>query len=175
MIRHYGGQRCRGGNNPLRVGVIPVGAVFYIQHEGWWRDRYRGSPICRNPWIVEAFLNGTISAARRNRDTGFWEDVYFAGRSDMVLVRALRDGRRRHVAVRTLILHEEHGLTAGPVGYPDLPDLRFWRCAHRPTAKETHPCPTIQLRPARRPPQAGNCSRASATSSSSSQLQHSIA
>jgi len=127
LIRQYGGQRCRGGHNPLRVGVIPIGAIFYIQDEGWWRDRYRDAPVCRNPWIVEAFLNGTIAAARRNRDTGLWEDVYFAGRSDMALLRSLRDGRRRQIAVRTLILHEEHGLTAGPVGYPDLPDLRLWR------------------------------------------------
>jgi hypothetical protein len=94
MIRQYHAQRRRGGPNPLGVGVIPAGAIFYIQDEGWWRDRYRGAPICRNPWIVEAFLNGTIGAARRNRQTGLWEDVYAAGRSDMALVRSLRDGRR---------------------------------------------------------------------------------
>ena len=70
MIRQYHAQRRRGGPNPLGVGVIPVGAIFYIQDEGWWRDRYRGAATCRNPWIVEAFLNGTIGAARRNRQTG---------------------------------------------------------------------------------------------------------
>jgi hypothetical protein len=127
MIRQYHAQRRRGGPNPLGVGVIPVGAIFYIQDEGWWRDRYRGAATCRNPWIVEAFLNGTIGAARRNRQTGLWEDVYAAGRSDMALVRSLRDGRRRQVAVRTLILHEEHGLSIGPCPYPDLPDMRLWR------------------------------------------------
>lgn len=137
MIRQYGGQRCQGCHNPLRVGVIPVGAIFHIQDEGWWRDRYRGAAICRNPWIVEAFLNGTIGAARRNRDTGLWEDVYFAGRSDMALVRSLRDGRRRQVAVRTLILHEEHGLTAGPVGYRSLPDMRFWRAGRAGPDRQT--------------------------------------
>ena len=42
MIRQYGVQRCRGGNNPLRVDVIPVGAIVYIHDESWWRDRYRG-------------------------------------------------------------------------------------------------------------------------------------
>jgi hypothetical protein len=127
MIRQYHAQRRRGGSNLLGVGVIPVGAIFYLQDEGWWRDRYRGAPICRNPWIVEAFLNGTIGAARRNRQTGLREDVYAAGRSDMALVRSLRDGRRRQVAVRTLILHEEHGLSLGPCRYPDLPDMRLWR------------------------------------------------
>lgn len=133
MIRQYLAQRCRGGNNPLRVGVIPTGAVFYIQDDGWWRDRYRGKPLCRNPWIVEGFLNGTLAAARRSRDTGLWENVYIAGRSDMAVVRSLRDGRRKHIAVRLLILHEDEGLTVGQVGYPDLPDMRPWRPAR------THP------------------------------------
>ena len=130
MIRQYHAQRRCGGPNPLGVGVIPVGAIFYIQDEGWWRDRYRGAATCRNPWIVEAFLNGTVGAARRNRQTGLREDVYAAGRSDMALVRSLRDGRRRQVAVRTLILHEEHGLSIGPCPYPNLPDMRLWRLSN---------------------------------------------
>ena len=77
MIRQYFAhrRRGRGGCNPLGVGVIPVGAIFYIQNEGWWRDRYRGAPICRNPWMVEAFLNGTLAAARRNAETGMWQDL----------------------------------------------------------------------------------------------------
>ena len=79
MIRQYYAQRCRGGYNPLRVGVIPAGAIFYIQDDGWWRDRYRGRPVCREPWIVEAFLNGTVGAGRRNAETGLWEDVYHRG------------------------------------------------------------------------------------------------
>jgi hypothetical protein len=127
MIRQYHAQRRRGGANPLGVGVIPVGAIFYIQDEGWWRDRYRGAATCRNPWIVEAFLNGTIGAARRDRQTGLWEDVYAAGRSDMALVRSLRDGGRRQIAVRTLIFHDKHGLSIGLCPYPDLPDMRLWR------------------------------------------------
>jgi hypothetical protein len=110
MIRQYHAQRRRGGNNPRGIGVIDVGTIFYLQDEGWWRDRYRGAPICRNPWIVTAFLNGKMGAARRNRATGLWEDVYLAERSDMTVVQSLRDGRRRQVAVRTLILHEDHGL-----------------------------------------------------------------
>ena len=110
MIRQYHAQRRRGGNNPRGIGVIDVGTIFYLQDEGWWRDRYRGMPICRNPWIVTAFLNGTMGAARRNRATGVWEDVYLAGRSDMAVVQSLRDGRHRQIAIRTLILHEGHGL-----------------------------------------------------------------
>ena len=129
MIRQYFAhrRRGRGGCNPLGVGVIPVGAIFYIQNEGWWRDRYRGAPICRNPWMVEAFLNGTLAAARRNPETGMWQDLYLAGRSDTALVRSLRDGRRYRIAVRVLILHAEHSLAAQPCAYPDLPSLRRYR------------------------------------------------
>ena len=110
MIRQYHAQRRQGGNNPLGIGVIAIGTIFYVQDEGWWRDRYRGAPIRRNPWIVDAFLNGTMGAARRNHATGLWEDLYLAGRSDMAVVQSLRDGRRRQVAIRTLILHQDHGL-----------------------------------------------------------------
>ena len=121
MIRKYYAQRRQGGDNPLGVGIIPVGAIFHLQNEGWWRDRYRGAPICRNPGIVEAFLNGVLHAARRNRETGHWDDVYMAGRSDMAVARSLRDGRRCHVAVRVLILHEDEGLRRDPATYPGLP------------------------------------------------------
>ena len=133
MIRQYFAQCCRGGDNPLRVGVIPIGAIFYIQDDGWWRDRYRGKPVCRNPWIVETFLNGIMGASRRNRETGLWESAYRSGRSEMAVVRSLRDGRRQHVAVRILVLHEDEGLTRGLNAYPVLPDLRLYRrqrCNH---------------------------------------------
>lgn len=127
MIRQYRAQRQRGGDNPLGVGVIGVGSIFYIQDEGWWRDRYRGALICRAPWIVEAFLNRRMHAACHNRETGAWEDITMAGRSDTAVVRSLRDGRRQEVAVRTLILHEDHGLVQQPSVYPTTPDMRLWR------------------------------------------------
>ena len=135
MIRQYYAQRRRGGDNPLGVGVIAAGTIFYLQPEWWWRDRYRGTPTRRDPHIVEAFLNGTMGAARRNRDTGLWEDAYLAGRSDMAVLRSLRDGRRSCVAVRTLILHEDHGLVRQPSLYPTLPDKRLWR-ATRPHRRQ---------------------------------------
>lgn len=112
MIRQYYGQRCQGGNNPRRIGVIPAGAIFYLQDESWWRDRFRGRPSCREPWIVESFLNGTVAAARRNPVTRLWEDSYYARRSDTAIVRSLRSNRRRVILVRTLILHEDEGLRA---------------------------------------------------------------
>ena len=133
MFRQYHAQRRQGGDNPLGVGVIPTGAIFYIQDQGWWRDRFRGAPVRRNPWIVESFLNGQLCAARRNRDTGYWEDVYMAGRSDMAVVRSLRDGRRRQVAIRALILHEDEGLRRDPATCPDLP-----QAAPRQRARRGH-------------------------------------
>jgi hypothetical protein len=134
MIRQYYAQRARGGVNPLRVGVIAVGAVYYLQNEDWWRDRYRGKPVCRQPWIVEGFLNGTMGASRRNPETGFWESAYRSGRSDMAVVRSLRDRRiTRTVAVRVLILHEDEYLGRGGCQpYPTLPDLRHYRRTARP-------------------------------------------
>ena len=141
MNRQYGAQRWQGSSNPLRVGTIPAGAVFYLQDDRWWRDRHRGAPTCRNPWIVEGFLNGQLHASRRNQDTGRWESTYRAGRSDTAVVRSLRDGRRQHVAVRVLILHEEEGLAVQPVGYPSLPDLRFHKAASGRRNKEISHCP----------------------------------
>jgi hypothetical protein len=123
MIRQYYAQRARGGQNPLRVGVIPAGAIFYIQPDSWWRNRYPGHPTCRDPWIVESFLNGVLAAARRNPSTGQWEDLTMARRSDTAVLRSLRDGRRYRVAVRILILHEEEGLRRDDLTYLDLPDL----------------------------------------------------
>ena len=128
MIRQYGAQRSQGGDNPLRVGVVAAGSIFYLQDEAFFRDRHGGTAVCRTPWIMEGFLNGTMGAARRNRDTGRWEDVFLSGRSDMALVRSLRDRRQlRQVAVRTLILHDDLGLTKGTTAYPTLPDVHRLR------------------------------------------------
>lgn len=126
MIRQYFAQRHQGGDNPLRVGVIATGSIYYLQDQGYFRP-YGDAAVCRDPWIVEGFLNGTVSAARRSPSTGRWEDVHYAGRSDMALVRSLRTGRRRQVAVRTLIVHDELGLTREPTRYPSLPDMRLYR------------------------------------------------
>jgi len=127
-MRQYGAHRRRGGYNPLGVGVVAVGSVFYLQDEGFFRDRYGGRAVCRDPWQLIAFLNGVMHAARRDPDTGLWRDSVWSGRSDMAVVRSLRDGRRRTVVVRLLALHDELGLTKGATAYPTLPDLRFHRC-----------------------------------------------
>jgi hypothetical protein len=107
--------------------VIAIGSVYYLQDRGFFHDRFGGRAICRNPWIVEAFLNGTFAAARRNRETGHWEDVIISGRSDTAEVRSLRDGRRSTVAVRFLELHDDLGLSKQRPSYPSFPELRFFR------------------------------------------------
>ena len=134
MIRQYHAHLARGGNNPLRVGVTPIGAIFYLQVDGFFRDDFAGPAVRRTPWIVEGFLNCAMGAARRNRDTGLWEDTYRTGRSDLALVRSMRDRRiTRLVAVRILQLHEEHMLWKEKPRCPTLPDRRF-----RPKRGHTH-------------------------------------
>ena len=128
MLRQYYAQRCRGGDNPLRVGIIAVGSIYYLQDREFFHDRCGGRAICRTPWIVEAFLNGTMGAARRNRNAGLWEDVYTIGRSDMALVRSLRDrSRLQEVAARMLIVHDDLGLWREPTQYPTLPNAQRLR------------------------------------------------
>ncbi len=136
MIRQYHASRSRGGRNPLRVGVIAVGSIYYIQDESFFRDRYGAAAVCRVPWIVEAFLNGTLAAAYRNSGTGQWEDRFMSGRSHQAVVRSLRDGRRKTVSVGMLIVHDDQGLSMPPATYPDLPDVdRFYRRRQLTTLK----------------------------------------
>lgn len=127
MIRQYYAHRRQGGANPLGVGTIAANSIYYLQDEGYFRSRYGEAPVCRNPWIVEAFLNGLYTAARRDPATGKWSGVHISGRSDTAVVRSLRDGRRRTVTVHTLQVHDELGLSRGPQRYPSKPDLRLYR------------------------------------------------
>ena len=126
MIRQYYAARCMGGDNPLRIGIIAPGSIYYLQDQEFF-SRFGGRATCRDPWIVESFVNGTVAAARRSKDSGMWEDVYFAGRSDAAIVRSLRSGRRVQVSVRLLILHDDLGLTKGITSYPTRPDMRLYR------------------------------------------------
>ncbi|USQ74104.1 hypothetical protein NF552_22115 (plasmid) [Roseomonas mucosa] len=127
MLRQYHAPRRLGGDNPLGVGTVALGAVFYLQDDSHWRDRTRGAAICRAPWIVEAFLNGHYHAARRDPATGHWLSIAVANRTDLALVRSLRDGRRATVAIRTLQLHDDEGL-----GWPCNPRPRLPAILARP-------------------------------------------
>ena len=121
MLRQYFAQRCRGGDNPLRIGTIAIGAIYYIQPDHWRRERYRGAPTCREPWMVDAFFNGTVEAAYRDPETREWRSLYIRGRSDFALIRSLRSGRKQRIAVRTLQLHDDEGLSPGLQNDPTLP------------------------------------------------------
>ena len=127
MIRQYGAQRRRGGANPLGVGVIATGSIYYLQNRDFFDRRLGGRAVCRDPWIVEGFLNGVVGAGRRNRDTGMWENVTISGRSDLAVVRSLRTGRRQSVSVHLLQLHDDHSLTKQMTDYPTLPNLGLYR------------------------------------------------
>ncbi len=127
VVRQYFAQRCHGGRNPLRVGVIAAGSIYYLQDEGYLRHPTTETPVLRTPWIVESFLNGVCHAARFDRGGRCWIDKTMSGRSDMAVVRSLRDGRHKQVAVRVLQLHDDLGLCHEPTHYPSLPNLRFYR------------------------------------------------
>jgi len=139
MLRHYFAQRCRGGrchggDNPLRIGTIAIGSIYYVQPDHWWRERFRGKAECREPWMVEAFFNGTIEAARRDPETREWRSIYITGRSDFALIRSLRTGRALRIAVRSLHLHDDEGLSHSVQNYPTLPPPclveRYFRRRH---------------------------------------------
>lgn len=115
-----------GGTNPLRVGIIPVGAIFYLQDDGWWRERHRSKPMCREPWIVEGFQTASWASPGATAKPGTGS-VYLSGRSNVALVRSLRNGRLARVAVQTLIVHEEEGLRRDETTYPTRPDLTLYR------------------------------------------------
>lgn len=123
MIRQYYAQRRQGGDNPKGVGVIAVGSIYYLQPDSYFKERFRGSPSFRDPWIVQAFLNGT-AGPRRCPHTGIVDLPYISRRSDRALVQSLRTGAARAVSVHTLILHDDLGLTKGATEYPTLPQLR---------------------------------------------------
>ncbi len=123
MLRQYHAQRRQGGDNPLGIGTVALGSIFYLQDDGYWRARFGRTAVCRTPWIVESFLNGQYHAARRDPATGHWLSVYAANRTDLAVLRSLRDGRRRTVAIHLLQLHEDEGFGRPDNRYPALPTL----------------------------------------------------
>lgn len=90
MVRQYGAQRYKGGSLAhLRIGTVPIGTILYLQDH---IDRYRG-PVCRNPWIVEAWLNREYYPCTPTRP----RTTYMRG-GHLAVVRSLRDGRRQRVS-----------------------------------------------------------------------------
>lgn len=124
MLRQYHAPRRQGGDNPLGVGTLAVGSIFCLQDDGTWRARFGTAPVRRAPWIVGGFLNGQYHAARRDPATGHWLSLSVADRTDLAVVRSLRDGHRTTVAIWLLQRHEDEGLGRPDNRYPTLPVLR---------------------------------------------------
>lgn len=100
MLNQYRAQRCKGGDNPHGIGTIPVGTILYIQDRLGRFD----SPVRRNPWIVESWVNRATD--RRDPVTGRYETAYIVG-GHLAVVRSLRDGRRQIVADWHLLRAED--------------------------------------------------------------------
>ena len=107
MLRQYHAQRRQGGDNPLGVGTVALGSIFYLQDDGYWRARFGRT--------------GQYHAARRDPATGHWLSVYVANRTDLAVLRSLRDGRCLTVAIRILQRHEDEGLGSPENRYPTIP------------------------------------------------------
>lgn len=124
MLRQYNAQRQMGGHNPLGVGIIPTGAIFYLQDDQLLR---RGDkPICRTPWQVVGWLPRRIEASRRS-DDGQWLPSFNSRPMSTAIVKSLRDGRTAHVSAHALEVHEDFGLRIDGCDYPDKPNLDLWR------------------------------------------------
>ncbi len=102
MMRQYYAQRYRPNPaNPRdkRIGTIAVGAILDIQ------DRVRpfggldGRIVCREPWIVEAWIPRDYSKF----DCGKWRTVRIAG-GHLAQVRSLRDRRRTQLVADWILL-----------------------------------------------------------------------
>lgn len=121
MNRQYYTSPFQGGDNPLRVGTIALGAIYRMP-----LGDYTGP---RQPWIIEAFLNGEYHASRRDPRTNKWLSVFISGRSERVLMRNLANGKRMTMATHWLVSNA--CLFGDNNAYPDLPDLGwFYRRSH---------------------------------------------
>lgn len=100
MIRQYAAQRftlaCPSAVAEKRVGTIAVGTIVYIQ-DGVAPLRGLSRPVvCREPWIVEAWLPREYS--KWHPDLKQFRMVRISG-GHLAQVRSLRDRRRtKHVA-----------------------------------------------------------------------------
>ena len=118
MFRQYGAQRFTISRSiglaNKHIGTIPVGAIVYIQ-EGMRPLSGLSRPIvCREPWIVEAWLPRDYS--KWDSDLKQFRTVRISG-GHLAQVRSLRDCRRtKHVADWILLKCIDAGLEKQ--GYP---------------------------------------------------------
>lgn len=91
----------------LQSRKVPIGTIAYIQdgHRPFGFGRYH-SVVCREPWIVVAYLNREYHPCSTNRPA----TTYMRG-GHLYIVRSLRSGRTTTVADWILCQCEEMGLT----------------------------------------------------------------
>lgn len=108
MIHQYHAQRFRRtGPRGTPVGTVPVGAIVYLQDgvRPFGVSRHF-TPVLRNPWRVEAWLNRQYHPCVPGRRV-----TYMAG-GHLAVVRSLRDGRVQTVADWLLLRSIDMGLEA---------------------------------------------------------------
>ena len=94
MIQQYGAQRFKSrcaSARGRRVGTIPVGTIVYIQDGTRPLGGFTRPIVCREPWIVEAWL--TREYSKWNAATQSFRTVWVSG-GHLAQVRSLRDSRR---------------------------------------------------------------------------------
>jgi hypothetical protein len=95
MIRQYRAQRftlaCPSAVAGKHVGTIPVGTIIYIQDGVKPLYGLSGPAVCREPWIVEAWLPREYS--KWDSDLKRFRAVRISG-GHLAQVRSLRDRRR---------------------------------------------------------------------------------
>ncbi len=101
MIQQYHAQR-HIANTPHHTGTIPVGTIIYIQDGARPLSGFRETPVCRNPWKVEAWLNREYSTI---------PGITMMAGGHLAVVKSLRDGRTQKVADWILLLCVDAGLT----------------------------------------------------------------
>ena len=99
MNRQYSPFQRYRLDNGRKVGTIPTGTILYIQD---WRPMGgQRDVVCREPWIIEAWL------PRHHAPT----NTYLANGGHLAVVRSLRTGRRQTCADWLLLMAYDAGLT----------------------------------------------------------------
>lgn len=109
MLNQYNAQRFRYKPLPsgrtVRVGTVPVGTVVYLQDGINPLSSFPHWPVCRNPWIVEAWTNREYFPCVAGRPS----TLFMLG-GHLAIVRSLRDSRTVKVADWLLLRCVEAGL-----------------------------------------------------------------
>jgi hypothetical protein len=91
-----------------QIGTIAVGDIFYIQNQTSPLNGVTGEAICREPWIVEAWLPRDY--AKWDQSSRSFKTMRIRG-GHLAMVRSLRDRRRvRTVADWLLLACRDAGL-----------------------------------------------------------------